>query len=104
MTPPLEFHMVNIAVLAIMLIPGFLFIRGRIGPNPIFGYSTRRTRANREIWHRINRFHGYSVVIVAPIFLMARLASTRYGWPSLLPLALLVVPTACTFVYERLTR
>jgi len=63
-----------------------------VPPNKVYGFRTRQTLANRELWFRANRFAGTALFIAAGtsavIFLQPGYASGR----SAVGLAVFVVP------------
>ena len=36
-----------------------------VPPNGVYGFRTRQTLANRELWFRVNRFAGFALFIAA---------------------------------------
>jgi uncharacterized membrane protein len=77
-----------------------------VPPNRLYGFRTRQTLSNRELWFRVNRFAGSALFIAAAtsgvIFLaIPEFASGR----SIAGLIVLVVPlafaVAASFAYLR---
>jgi uncharacterized membrane protein len=50
---------VVIAVLALPLVFGW------VPPNPLYGFRTPRTLADRDLWYRVNFFCGCAVLIAS---------------------------------------
>lgn len=61
-----------LAVCVLLLLPLWM---GRIGPNPIYGYTTAFARSSRENWFAMNRFFArlflpfFAVLAPSDIFL-----------------------------------
>ncbi|MGC1781299.1 MAG: SdpI family protein [Acidobacteriaceae bacterium] len=53
-------------------------VLGWIGPNAVYGFRNRRTRANPEIWFRANRIAGMAIVVA-----MAICVALEFSVPSL---------------------
>ena len=82
--------LVPCVIIAVASIP---LILGVVPPNSVYGFRTRQTLANRELWFRANRFAGIALFIgavtSAAIFLVhPEYASAR----SLTGLVVLLVP------------
>lgn len=76
---------------------------GWIGPNPVYGFRNRRTRANREIWYRANRIAGTAIMIAMAIsvsleFVIPALRQTRGGHLTsvLIQISALIIANAWT--------
>ena len=50
------------AIIAVASIPLMLNV---VPPNPIYGFRTPRTLANRDLWFRANRFAGCALFIAS---------------------------------------
>jgi uncharacterized membrane protein len=48
-------------VLALIAIPMAL---GKVEPNPWYGFRTRATLENPELWYKVNRYSGWWLLIV----------------------------------------
>ena len=95
MNPPIGFF-VPCAVIAALSLP---LVFGLVPPNRLYGFRTRQTLANRELWYRANRFAGCALFIASlasgAVFLaLPRYASGR-SWEGLV---ILIVPLAIAVI------
>ena len=83
----------------LLLLTSLPLMFGLVPPNRIYGFRTRRTLANRELWFRANRFSGWALFIAAatsaavfafdPAILSGRSASGLFVFVVPLVLAIL---------------
>ncbi len=57
---------------------------GYVGPNAVYGFRNRRTRADRALWYRANRIAGTAILIAMAFclgleFVVPALRSTQAG-------------------------
>ncbi len=48
-------------------------IKGRVPPNHIYGFRTRKTLSNERIWYEANRVSGYDLFIAGVLITFASL-------------------------------
>jgi uncharacterized membrane protein len=65
-------------------------ILGRVPPNPLYGFRTRRTLSSPAVWYPANRFSGWALLVAAG-------ASLALLW--LLPGTVLARPGALLAVF-----
>ena len=83
-------------IIAVASIPLILSI---VPPNGVYGFRTRQTRKNRELWFRANRFAGCALFIAAGASAAIFIARPEYAsGRSLVGLAVLVVPLITALV------
>ena len=56
--------LVACAVIGVVSVP---LILKMVPPNPVYGFRTRRTLADRELWFQANYFAGWSLLIASAI-------------------------------------
>jgi uncharacterized membrane protein len=68
-------------MLLMQVIPGLLLIvlsvpliRGKVGPNPWYGFRVRRTLEDPVIWYKANAFAGKTLIWAAIAMIMGSLA------------------------------
>ena len=61
-------------ILSILAIP---MIMGLIGPNPFYGFRTRKSMSNREVWYEINAYSGWW--LLADGLIVALVAAVVYA-------------------------
>src|SRR6185436_9334782 len=54
------------AVLAVVSVP---MILGKVPPNPLYGFRTRLTLSNPDIWYPANAFSGRALLVAAAVSL-----------------------------------
>jgi uncharacterized membrane protein len=97
--------LVPCAIIAIASVPLMLNV---VPPNRVYGFRTKQTLANRELWFRANRFAGCSLFIAAATSAAIFVARPEYAsGRSLVGLAVFVVPLVtalvASFAYVRQT-
>lgn len=102
MTDAIPF-LVPCAIIAVMSIPLML---GIVPPNGVYGFRTRQTLADRELWFRANRFLGWALFIASGLSVAIFAAFPEHAsGQSLVGLAVFVGPVAAAvgagFVYVR---
>lgn len=95
--------LVPCAIIAALGIPMML---GLVPPNRIYGFRTRRTLANRELWYRANRFAGYALFIASlasgATFLLSPQYASGRSWEGLVVLlAPLAIAVLMSLAYAR---
>ena len=90
-------------IIAVASVPLML---GVVPPNGAYGFRTRQTLANRELWFRANRFAGFALFTAAGASATVFLVHPEYAsGRSLAGLAVLVVPLitalVASFAYVR---
>jgi hypothetical protein len=93
--------LVPCGIIAVASVP---LILGIVPPNNLYGFRTRRTLANPELWLRANRFAGVALFIAAltsaAIFLaMPEYASGRSLAGLLIFVTPLIAAVALSFAY-----
>jgi uncharacterized membrane protein len=68
--------LVPCGIIAVASIP---LILNAVPPNGIYGFRTRQTLGNRELWFRANRFAGYALFIASAISATFFLAYPDYA-------------------------
>jgi uncharacterized membrane protein len=75
-------------MLLMQVIPGLLLIalsvpliRGKIGPNPWYGFRVRRTLEDPAVWYKANAFAGKTLICAAIAMIVCSL--TLYVAPGL---------------------
>ncbi len=64
-----------------------------VPPNRFYGFRTRQTLGNRELWFRANRFAGYALFLAAAASIAVFIAEPGYAsGHSLIGLVVFVVP------------
>ena len=91
------------AIIAVASIP---LIFNVVPPNGVYGFRTRQTRANRELWFRANRFAGCAFFIAsavsAGIFAIHPEYASGRSFAGLVVFAVpLVIALATSFAYVR---
>ena len=90
-------------LLAVVSIP---MILGKVPPNSIYGFRTKRTLSSPDIWYPANTFSGWALLLAA-VFSLATLwflpvAILAHPW---IPLAAILVPLCvsaiASFLYLR---
>ena len=89
------------AIIAVASIP---MMMGIVPPNGLYGFRTRRTLADPELWFKANRFAGFALFIAALTSAGIFLARPEFALGrSLIGVAVLVVPLlvalAASFIY-----
>ena len=79
---------------------------GVVPPNRFYGFRTRKTLADREVWFRANRFGGLAFLIAVGISAIVFLLRPEYGsGRSIVGLGIFLVPmtvaTAAALAYIR---
>ena len=102
MSAPFSF-LVPCALIALASVPLMLKL---VPPNGAYGFRTRRTLADRDLWYRANRFAGFALFIASAISAAVFLAHPEYAsGRSLAGLGVLVVPLlialVASFAYVR---
>jgi uncharacterized membrane protein len=95
--------LVPCVIIAIASVPLALEV---VPPNPFYGFRTRKTLADRELWFRANRFAGFALFIAAATSAIIFLAEPEYGsGRSIVGLAVflapLVIALGASFAYLR---
>ena len=95
--------LVPCAIIAVASIPIMLNL---VPPNRLYGFRTRRTVANRELWFRANRFAGFACFIAAGVSAVIFVRHPEYavaGSPAGLVIFVvpLVIALAASFAYVR---
>lgn len=95
--------LVPCAIIAVVSVPLMLNV---VPPNRIYGFRTRRTLENRELWFRANRFAGWALFIAsvtsAAIFAVRpEYASGRSAAGLVVFLVPLIAALAACFAYLR---
>jgi uncharacterized membrane protein len=90
-------------IIAVASIPLILSI---VPPNGVYGFRTRQTRKNRELWFRANRFAGCAFFIASGVSAAIFATNPEYAsGPSFAGLVVFVVPLvialAASFAYVR---
>ena len=91
------------ALIAVASIPLMLKL---VPPNGVYGFRTRQTLENPELWFRANRFAGCALFIAAAVSAAILLSRPEYAsGRSLVAMAVLVVPlviaVGASFAYIR---
>jgi len=68
-----------------------------VPPNGAYGFRTRETLADSEVWFRVNRFAGCALFVAAGLSAAVLVAYPRYDG-GLIGVAVLVVPMAIACV------
>jgi Na+/proline symporter len=83
-------YLVPCGIIAVASVPLML---GVVPPNNFYGFRTRRTLANTELWFRANRFAGVALFIAALTSASVFLAMPEYAsGRSLAGLFILITP------------
>ena len=95
--------LVPCGIIAVASIPIMLNL---VPPNRLYGFRTRQTLANRELWFRANRFAGFACFIAAGISAGIFVAHPEYAsGRSLAGLIVFAVPLVialgASFAYVR---
>lgn len=95
--------LVPCGIIAVASIP---LILGVVPPNSVFGFRTRQTRTNRELWFRANRFAGGAFFIASGASAAIFATHPEYAsGRSFIGLVVFVVPlviaVAASFAYVR---
>ena len=95
--------LVPCAIIAVVSVPMMFNL---VPPNRVYGFRTRRTLADRELWFRANRFLGWALFIAAvmsaAIFLLEPgLSSPRSVAGLLVFVVPLIVALVASFAYAR---
>ena len=78
------------AIIAVASLPLLLKV---VPPNRFYGFRTRRTLADRELWFRANRFAGGAFFLAAAASALVFMLQPQYAsGRSLAGLAIFVVP------------
>jgi uncharacterized membrane protein len=90
-------------IIAVASIPLILSI---VPPNGVYGFRTRQTRTNRELWFRANRFAGCAFFIASGVSVAIFATNPEYAsGRSFAGLVVFVVPLvialAASFAYVR---
>ena len=90
----------------IILVVSIPLMLGLIPPNPVYGFRTRKTLSNRELWFRANRFAGSALFIAAGASAAVFLAIPEYAsGRSIAGLVVFLVPlvlaVVASFAYLR---
>lgn len=93
--------LVPCVVIMVVCIPLMLRL---VPPNRFYGFRTRRTLENRELWFRANRFAGCALFVAALSSAAVYLVAPEYAsGRSIIGLAVLIVPLgmaiAASFAY-----
>ena len=84
------------AIIAVASIP---LVLGIVPPNGAYGFRTRQTLADPELWFRANRFAGFALFIAAVTSAAVLLALPEYSsGRSLIGVVVLVVPLVMALV------
>jgi uncharacterized membrane protein len=93
----------KISMLLMQVIPGLLIIalavpliRGKIGPNPWYGFRVRRTLEDPAVWYKANAYAGKALLWAAIVMIVGSLA--LYPVPELDGPAYAIACTAIVFV------
>ena len=91
------------AIIAVASIPLML---GIVPPNGAYGFRTRQTLANPELWFRANRFAGFALFIAAAtsagiFFIQPEYASGRSWVGAGVLLVPLLIALVASFAYVR---
>jgi uncharacterized membrane protein len=100
MATPISF-LVPCAIIAAVSLPLMFSL---VPPNRIYGFRTRRTLADRELWFRANRFSGWALFIAAAtsaaIFVLdPEISSGRSGLGLIVFVVPLVAAIIASFAY-----
>jgi uncharacterized membrane protein len=88
--------LVPCGIIAVASIP---LILERVPPNRAYGFRTRQTLADPELWFRANRFAGYALIISSGVTATILLCQPDWASGSSLPgLAVFVVPLVIALV------
>jgi uncharacterized membrane protein len=88
--------LVPCAIIAVASIPLMLNV---VPPNGVYGFRTRKTLTNRELWFRANRFAGCALLIAAGTSAAIFVAQPEYAsGHSLAGVVVLVVPLVAALV------
>lgn len=80
------------AVLAIVALPLALRL---IGPNRFYGFRTRATLSDRELWYSANAFGGWALLVAAIVAVMLiELRPPWFDFGAFTNLAAFVLPSA----------
>jgi uncharacterized membrane protein len=95
--------LVPCAIVAAASVP---LVAGAVPPNRYYGFRTRRTMADRELWFRANRFAGWALLIAsgasAGIYALHPEYASGRSFAGLVVLVVpLVVALAASFGYVR---
>jgi uncharacterized membrane protein len=65
-------------VSVLMIVTSIPMILGKVPPNPIYGFRTRKTLSDPEIWYDVNAYAGkltfiWGVVMAAAVFVLERI-------------------------------
>jgi uncharacterized membrane protein len=95
--------LVPCGMIAVASIPLML---NAVPPNRVYGFRTRRTLTNRELWFRANRFAGCALFIPSGVSASAFVAHPEYAsGRSFSGLVVFVVPLVvallASFAYDR---
>jgi uncharacterized membrane protein len=95
--------LVPCGIIAVASIPLILSV---VPPNRVYGFRTRQTLANRELWFRANRFAGCVVLIAsglsASIFVTHPDYASGRSFAGLVVFVVpLVIALAASFAYVR---
>ena len=83
----------------IILVVSIPLMLQMIPPNRIYGFRTRQTLSNRELWFRVNRFAGCALFIAAGTSTVVFLALPEYAsGRSIAGLAVFLVPLVVAVV------
>jgi uncharacterized membrane protein len=68
------FPLIFIAVGVVFLALGIPLLRGRISPNPTYGFRTAKTLSDERVWYAVNRVCGKDMVVAGIVVIVASLA------------------------------
>ncbi|WP_425509584.1 SdpI family protein [Usitatibacter rugosus] len=88
----------------IILVASIPLMLGLVPPNRLYGFRTRETLGNRDLWFRANRFAGFALFVAAGASSIVFLVQPEYAsGRSLAGLLVLLLPLvtaiAACFVY-----
>ena len=88
--------LVPCAIIAVVSIP---LMVGVVPPNRFYGFRTRQTLANREVWFRANRFAGWALFIASVTSAIVFAVHPEYAsGRSIVGLVVFLVPLVAALV------
>ncbi len=79
----MEKHLAGLVVPGVILVVSLPMILGKVGPNNIYGFRTRKTLSSREVWYPANRAAGWFTGAAAVLSICFNLELWRIvpEWP-----------------------